>query len=104
MYLELEGEMTEPVANVTQFSLLVFISANPKPGQGEISSIGSITKFKPVIQMGVGLSLEEFQTLVQLAAAERLQSCYLAFQAPHRGHALIVSISFSSVLPDSDEV
>lgn len=102
MYLELNGELTKPLSNVTKFSILTFISEDPKTGQGEVASVGSLTRIKPSIQGGVDLSFAEFQTLTQMAATQQLRSCYIAFQAPFRGHTLIVSVSFGSESPDED--
>lgn len=103
-YLELKGELTEPLAGVTQFSILIFISEEPKAGLGEVASIGSFTRIKPSLQGALDLSRAEFQTLTQIVAAQQLRSCYVAFQTPHYGHALIVSISFSTGLPDDDSM
>lgn len=104
MYLELSGHLTEPLAGITQFSMLAFVSKEPKAGQGDVASVGSLTRIKPSIKGAVDLSVTEFQTLTQMASSQQLRSCYIAFQAPYRGHALLVSISFSSALPDEDEV
>ena len=104
MYLELKGQLTKPLVGVTEFSILTFVSEEPKAGQGEVASIGSLTRIKPSIQGGVDLSFAEFQTVIQMASGQQLRSCYIAFQAPHRGHALITSISFGSALPDEDDM
>lgn len=104
MYLELKGELTKPLSGVTKFSILTFISEAPKTGQGVVASVGSLTRIKPLIQGGVDLSFAEFQTLTQIASTQQLRSCYLAFQAPFRGHALIASISFGSALPDEGDL
>lgn len=102
VYLEVKGDLTEPVAGITRFSVLTFVSDKPTVGQGEVPSVGSITKVKPELQVSVDLSLSEFQTLMQLATTEKLRSCYLAFLAPRRGRAPIVSISFGTGMPDDD--
>ena len=103
MYLDLKGTLTEPLSGTERFSVMVFISNEPRLRDGVVASVGSIIRLKPTLQAGLDLSFREFQTLMQLAAAEKLRSCRLAFQVPYRGHALIVRASFSSAEPDENE-
>ena len=100
IHIDVMGEFTEPVSGITKFSILTHPVPMPAAGQAEIPCIGSFTRFKPIAQGVVELSVDEFQNLMLLATSGKLRSCYVAFNTPYRGHALIVSVSFSSGPPE----
>ncbi|WP_426395251.1 hypothetical protein ACN9M1_13940 [Ralstonia sp. R-29] len=94
--IDIEGEFTEPVAGISQFSMMAFVHANPVIGQSEVPAIGAFTAIKPVLQGGIDFSPSEFQSLLTMASAGMLRSCYLVFTKPRYRSALIVSASFNS--------
>lgn len=94
--IDIEGEFTEPVAGVSQFSMMAFVDADPTIGQTKTPAIGSFTAVKPVLQGGIDLSPSEFQSLLTMAAAGMLRSCYLVFTKPRYRSALIVTADFNS--------
>jgi len=102
-WLTLEGELTEPVAGVSGFSIHVFPVTEPCVGQAEIPSVGSFIRVKPVMDGVVELSGEEFNFIVTLAASGRIASCSVAFQPPRYGRALIASVGFSSDPPAPED-
>ncbi|MDE4916306.1 hypothetical protein ACUXAV_004800 [Cupriavidus metallidurans] len=98
MYVE--GEFTEPVAGVSQFSIMAYVNANPVVGQAEVPSIGAFTAIKPVLQGAIDLSPNEFQSLLTMASAGLLRSCYVVFTKPRYRSALIVTADFNSWTAD----
>ncbi|WP_244222767.1 hypothetical protein [Cupriavidus lacunae] len=102
-WLVLEGELTEPVAGVSGFSIHVFPVSEPCVGQAEIPSVGSFIRTKPVMDGVVELSEREFDFVVTLVAAGRIASCSVAFQPPRYRRALIARVSFSSDPPTPED-
>jgi len=101
-WLVIEGELTEPVAGVSAFSIHMFPVTGPRVGQAEIPSVGSFIRAKPVMDGVVELAEREFDFVLTLLTSGRIASCSVAFQPPRYGRALIASIGFSSdpALPD----
>ncbi|MGN8064389.1 hypothetical protein ACTJK4_22255 [Ralstonia sp. 22111] len=98
--VDIEGEFTEPVAGTSQFSIMAYVDANPVIGQTEVPAIGAFTAIKPVLRGGIDLSPSEFQSLLTMAAAGMLRSCYLVFTKPRYRSALIVTADFNSKAVD----
>ncbi|WP_243736818.1 hypothetical protein [Cupriavidus sp. L7L] len=98
--LHIEGELTEPVAGTSQFSIMAYVNANPVVGQREVPSIGAIIAVKPVLQAVIDLSPSEFQSLLTMASAGMLRSCYLSITKPRYRSALIVTADFTSTTVD----
>ena len=98
--MHIEGELTEPVVGISQFSIMAYVDSNPVAGQAEVPSIGVFTAIKPVLQGAIDLSPSEFQSLLTMASAGMLRSCYFAFTKPRYGSALIVNADFSSRATD----
>lgn len=94
--IDIEGEFTEPVRGISQFSIMAYIDANPTVGMVDVPAIGAFTAIKPVLQGGIDFSPSEFQSLLTMASAGMLRSCYLVFTKPRYRSALIVSASFNS--------
>ena len=94
--IDIEGEFTEPVAGISQFSIMAYVDANPVIGQTEVPAIGAITAIKPVLQGCIDLYPSEFQSLLTMASAGMLRSCYLVFTKPRYRSALIVAADFNS--------
>lgn len=98
--IDIEGEFTEPVVGSSQFSIMAYVHANPVIGQTEVPAIGAFTAIKPVLLGGIDLSPTEFQSLLTMAAAGMLRSCYLVFTKPRYRSALIVTADFNSKTVD----
>lgn len=98
--IDIEGVFTEPVVGTSQFSIMAYVDANPVIGQTEVPAIGAFTAIKPVLQAGIDLSPSEFQSLLTMAAAGMLRSCYVVFTKPRYRSALIVSVGFNSKTVD----
>ncbi|AEG70112.1 hypothetical protein RSPO_c02820 [Ralstonia solanacearum Po82] len=94
--IDVEGEFTEPVAGISQFSIMAYVDANPIIGQAEVPAIGAFTAIKPVLQGAISLSSSEFQSLLTMVSAGMLRSCYFAFTKPRYRSALIVTADFNS--------
>ncbi|CAJ0736374.1 hypothetical protein [Ralstonia mannitolilytica] len=94
--IEIQGEFTEPIAGISQFSIMTYVHANPVIGQAEVPAIGAFTAIKPMLQGGIDLSPSEFQSLLTMAAAGMLRSCFIAFTRPRYRSALIVTADFDS--------
>ncbi|WP_249359436.1 hypothetical protein [Cupriavidus sp. 2SB] len=101
--IHIEGELTEPVAGTSQFSIMVYVNADPAVGQVEVPSIGAIIAVKPVVQAVIDLSASEFQSLLTMASAGMLRSCYLVFTKPRYRSALIVNADFNSKPADEPD-
>lgn len=98
--MHIEGEFTELVAGISQFSIMAYVDSNPVIGQADVPSVGAFTAIKPVLQGAIELSPSEFQSLLTMASAGLLRSCYFAFTKPHYRSALIVNADFSSRTTD----
>jgi hypothetical protein len=98
--IQLEGEFTEPVGGVIRFMIQVSPTSKPDIGNSDQPNVGAFISVKPELQGVVDMSEGHFQQLLTLAASERLGWCFVAFTAPYRRSALIVSISFDTRLPD----
>ena len=98
----LEGEFTEPVRDVIRF--LIQVSPTDKPGIGnaDVPNVGAFISIKPELQGVVDMTESHFQELLTLAASGRLEWCFVAFTAPFRRSALIVSIDFTTRPPDDE--
>lgn len=101
--IDIEGEFTEPVVGTSQFSIMAYVHANPVIGQAKVPAIGAFTAIKPVLQGGIDLSPSEFQSLLTMAAAGMLRSCFIAFTRPRYRSALIVTADFNSWTADEFE-
>lgn len=100
--LGLKGDLLKPVRNITGFELNAFPDKEPKLGNAEIPSVGSIIATRPLVSAVVNLSEQEFQVVLALATSGQLASVRLSFQEPRYGSALIVSCSFSSQPPEEE--
>jgi len=98
--IHIEGELTEPLAETSQFSIMIYVNENPVVGQAEVPSVGAIIAIKPVMQALIDLSASEFQSLLTMASAGMLRSCYLVFTKPRYRSALIVNADFNSRAAD----
>ncbi|WP_232232440.1 hypothetical protein [Cupriavidus sp. amp6] len=98
--MDIEGEFTEAIAGTSQFSIMVYVNANPVVGQREGPSIGAIIAIKPVLQAVIDLSPSEFQSLLTMASTGMLRSCYLVITKPRYRSALIVTADFNSKTAD----
>ncbi|WP_247308698.1 hypothetical protein [Ralstonia pseudosolanacearum] len=98
--MHIEGEFTEPVGGTSQFSIMAYVNANPVVGMREVPSIGAFTAIKPVLQGVIDLSPSEFQSLLTMASARMLRSCFFAFTKPRYRSALIVTADFNSKTVD----
>ncbi|MDO3519098.1 hypothetical protein ACQCQ6_02955 [Ralstonia pseudosolanacearum] len=98
--IDIEGELTEPVAGTSQFSIMAYVSENPVVGTREVPSIGAFIAIKPVLQGVIDLSQSEFQSLLSMASTGMLRSCYFAFTKPRYRSAKIVTADFSSRAAD----
>lgn len=94
--LRLQGTLTDPVAGVSTFELTVCSDHNACASSGDMPSIGSWLKAKPVLNGLVMLTEREFDLVLALAVAGKLASFSVTFQKPHYGHGLITRVDFSS--------
>lgn len=73
--IDIQGEFTEPIAGISQFSIMAYVHANPVIGQAEVPAIGAFTAIKPVLRGGIDLSPSEFQSLLTMAAEVPRHRC-----------------------------
>lgn len=98
--IDIEGELKEPIAGTSQFSIMAYVNANPVVGRVKVPSIGAIIAIKPVLQGVIDLSPSEFQSLLAMASTGMLRSCYLVVTKPRYRSALIVTVDFNSKTVD----
>jgi hypothetical protein len=98
--IHVEGELTEPVAGTSQFSIMVYVNSNPVVGKTGVPSIGTVIGIKPVLQAVIDLSPAEFQSLLTMASTGMLRSCYLCITKPRYRSARIVTADFNSTTVD----
>lgn len=104
IYFEMEGELTEPFAATSTFSILAFEDQSVTASACSAGNVGSFLDIKPKLHGVVSLSREEFSLLMLLATSGNLKGCSFSFRAASRRKAEIVSFSFGSELPSvSDE-
>lgn len=102
MSLDIRGEFTTPVRDISTFTLRINPEAEPSLGNAEIPCVGVWTSVKPAFNGSVDLSDREFDLVRTMASSGKLVSVHLNFQQPHYGKSLIASVSFSSDSPDED--
>ena len=100
--LDVRGEFTTPVRDISAYALRVTPEAEPSLGNVEVPCVGVWTATKPAFDGGVYLSDREFDLVLAMATSGKLASVHLNFQEPHYGKSLIASVSFSSDPPDND--
>lgn len=98
--LEIRGDLSEPVKNISSFRLTVFAQSEPAVGAAEIPSVGSVISMRGSLDAVVELADREFQLLTAIATAGRLTAVDLSFQEPRYGTGLIASCSFCTREPD----
>ncbi|CAG9183268.1 hypothetical protein [Cupriavidus pinatubonensis] len=94
--IDIEGELTEPVAGTSQFSIMVYVNSTPVVSETGVPSIGAVIGIKPVVQGVIDLSPSEFQSLLMMASTGMLRSCYLCITKPRYRSARIVTADFNS--------
>ncbi|WP_349604932.1 hypothetical protein [Cupriavidus sp. DF5525] len=97
--IDIQGELTEPVAGTLAFSLMAYVAPKPAIGQAKMPSIGAIIAIKPVLQGGLDLSPSEFQSLLTMASSGMLNYCHLVITKPRYRSALIINVAFSTRPP-----
>ncbi|WP_159876867.1 hypothetical protein [Aquitalea denitrificans] len=102
IYLEMSGELTEPFAGVSRFSISTHVD-RADGSNGSMGAVGYFIEMKHELTGVVSLTRDEFQLLQMLASGGNLKSCSFSFQQTARSKAVIVSFSFSSKLPDDAE-
>jgi len=90
------------VGDVIRFMIQLSPTSNPDIGNPERPNVGAFIALKPELQGVVDIGEGRFQQLLTLATSGRLEWCHVAFTAPYRRSALIVSISFNTRPPDED--
>lgn len=98
--IQLEGEFTEPVRDVTRFLIQVSPTDKPDIGNADVPNVGAFISIKPELQGVVDMTESRFQGLLALAASGRLEWFHVAFTVPFRRSALIVSIDFTTRPPE----
>ncbi|MFM0473045.1 hypothetical protein [Paraburkholderia strydomiana] len=102
MSILFEGELTEPVGDVTRFLIQVSPSDKPDIGNADVPSVGAFISTKPELQGVIDMSEGHFNQLLTVACSGALAWCFVAFTVPFRRSALIVSINFTTRPPDDE--
>lgn len=97
-----EGELTEPVGDVTRFLIQVSPTDKPDIANADFPNVGAFISMKPELQGVIDMTEGHFHQLLTLAASGRLAWCFVAFTVPFRRSALIISINFTTRPPDDE--
>ncbi|APR37348.1 hypothetical protein BTO02_01685 [Paraburkholderia sp. SOS3] len=100
--MQLKGEFTEPVGEVTRFLIQVSSTDKPDIGNTDLPTVGAFISINPELQGVVDMAEGHFQELLTLAASGHLARCFVAFTVPFGRSAKIVSIDFSTRAPDHE--
>jgi hypothetical protein len=90
------------VGEVTRFLIQVSPTEAPELGNVEVPNVGVFISVKPELQGVVDMAEVRFQELLTLAGSGRLAWCHVAFTAPFRRSAFIVTIEFTTKAPDDE--
>jgi hypothetical protein len=99
--LDIRGEFTTPVRDISAFALRVTPEAEPSLGNVEIPCVGVWTAAKSALE-GLPFRPGVFDLVLAMATSGKLASVHFNFQEPHYGKSLIASVSFSSAPPGED--
>lgn len=95
-WLELMGEIEEPVRNVSKMSLTVHPQEKWERAPLGPPSIGGIIQFKPHLHGLIYVPFFEFQLSWSTATSGQLKFVHLAFTEPQSRHSFIVSTLFAT--------
>ena len=95
-WLELQGTATEPVGEVRDVKISMFVRERPQVGFAGPPSIGSLIQAKPHLDFVLSWPSVDFDRVWGLAISGRLSHSRLHFTKPYYGKGLIMNASFST--------
>ena len=99
-WLELKGELTEPVKGVRDVVISLYPRDKMEVGTARPASCGAIIRARPELQFVITRPQHEFDRLWAMVLGNRLTHDHFYFTKPHYNTGLIVSASFSSELEE----
>ena len=94
--LELRGTMTEPVRDVQDVTLNLWVDRNYRVGKNRPASVGFITQIRPAVGVIAPCRPVDFEYLWSLALSGQLTHAYLHFTKPRYRSASVLSMAFSN--------
>lgn len=101
--LDFRGALEEPLNGITAVHGTVFPAEDISIKNAEKPCVAAIISMREKIDVVAHFSREEFSWLLTMVAGNLVGAAYMAFNAPIRRHALVISISFFGQLPEADE-
>jgi hypothetical protein len=101
--LEFFGTLDEPLKGLTDVRGSIFPADEVTVGRNVEPSVASILSLREWVDIATHVTNQEFTWLLTMATGNALGGAYMAFRKPRYGHALIISLSFSSQLPLVEE-
>lgn len=95
--------LEEPLKGLTGVRGTIFPAKDVSIANAEKPCVAVIISMREKIDVVAHVSQEEFSWLLTMVAAKLLGAAYMAFYAPLRGHALVISLSFFGTLPPDSE-
>ena len=101
--LDFTGTLEEPFKGLTAVRGTIFPAKDVSIANAEKPCVAMIISMREKIDVVAHVSQEEFSWLLTMVAGNLVGAAYMAFNAPLRGHALVVSLSFFGKLPETGE-
>lgn len=101
--LDFRGTLEEPLKGITAVHGNIFPAEDVSIANAEKPCVAVIISMREKIDVVAHVSREEFSWLLTMVAGNLVGAAYMAFNAPLRGHALVISLSFFGKLPEAGE-
>lgn len=95
-WLEVRGNVTEPIRDVTELVISVHGKDRPTPGPVRPLSVGAIIQIRPHVSAVVTFPRREFDHLWWMALSGHLKHAHIIFTKPHYNSALVTHLSLSN--------
>ncbi len=99
-WLEVRGNMDEPVGAVREIVINTFPRDVIEVGHACPSSVGAIIQVRPKIDVVVPFRAADFPQLWALALSGQLKYADITFTKPHYRRAFVINVSFSNELEE----
>lgn len=101
--LDFTGTLEEPLKGLAAVRGTIFPAKDVAISNADKPCVAVIISIREKIDVVVHVSDEEFTWLLTMVAGKLVRAAYMAFNAPMRGHALVISLSFFGALPPENE-
>ena len=99
-WLELRGQLTEPIRDVRDVVFKLWADPDKRVGPARPVVVGYITGIRPQVEVIASCTPGEFAYVWSLALSRHLTHAHMHFTKPHDNSASVLSMSFSNELEE----